>query len=76
MTAPRLEPATAEDPALAQTAPAPPARRAAALVAHPAAPSAPLAACAKGRPATPAAVSEDPSPLRAWTMAPALTTLH
>ncbi|KAK5902680.1 hypothetical protein CesoFtcFv8_007914 [Champsocephalus esox] len=59
-TAPRVGPATAEDPALAQTAPAKAARRAAAHAAHPAAPNAPLAACAKGRLVTQAAVSERP----------------
>ncbi|TMS05220.1 hypothetical protein E3U43_004470, partial [Larimichthys crocea] len=56
-----VEPATAGDPAIAKTVPAPPARRAAAHAAHPAAASAPLAACAKGKRATPAAVSEEPA---------------
>ncbi|KAL7401851.1 hypothetical protein ABVT39_005371 [Epinephelus coioides] len=59
-TAPRVEPAPAEDPARALTAPAPPARRAAAHAAHLAAANVPLAAFAKGRRVTPAAVSEAP----------------
>ncbi|CAK6984908.1 hypothetical protein E3U43_004470%2C partial, partial [Scomber scombrus] len=53
-----LEPAAVPDPAPALTAPAPPARRAAAHAAHLAAASVPLAACAKGRHVIPAAVSE------------------
>merc|ERR1712002_1024981 len=61
VNAPRLEPATVENPAPAKTAPAPLARRVAAHAVHLAAASAPLAACAKGRHVTPAAVSEEPA---------------